>query len=779
MTKIIGQSIRRVEDPRFLRGEGRYVGDIRVPGMLEAAVLRSPHAHAKVRGVRTGRAEALPGVVAVLTGGMLARDGLVEAARLAGARLPIIAPETVHYVGQPVAVVVAGSRYEAEDGAEEVEVDYEPLPVVASIEAALTPHAPRVQEDVPSNIAVEKAVGYGDVEAAFREADVVVEEEFRIARAAAHALETRGILAVPDPATGGLTVWIGTQMPHAIRRALSLFLDLPERAVRVIAPDVGGAFGSKTANYPEDFLIPYLARRLNRPVRWLEDRREHFVSTLQGRQQVHRVRLAARRDGTLLAVDNTFWMDMGAYASWPHLLDRTITTLPGPYHLPHYRCAAHGVLTHKMPVGPYRGAGRPQGNFIMERMVDRLAEAIGMDPAEVRRRNFIEQKEMPYTTPLGITYDSGDYREALDKALEVAGYRRWREEQAKARSEGRYIGIGLSSYIEDTGGAGPYEAASARLEPDGSVTIYSGAPSSGQGHETTFAQVAAERLGLPVERVRVVATDTATISLGVGTFGSRSAGIATGAVWDACGKLEARMKEVAAALLEAAPEDLELVEGTVRVKGVPARAVTFEHLGQAGNAVSLNPLPLGAPPLPPGVFPGVEATAYMRSRAQYGNGTHISVVEVDPATGQIKLLAYAVAHDCGTLLNPTIVTGQVQGGVAHGVSTVLLEELQYDEAGQLMNGTYMDYLLPTASDLPPIVVEHLEHPSPFTPTGAKGVGEGGTIPALACVANAIEDALRPLGVRIRELPVTPDRLWTLIREAGGNPQREAPGGRAR
>ncbi|MGH2453046.1 MAG: xanthine dehydrogenase family protein molybdopterin-binding subunit [bacterium] len=758
MTRAIGQPIPRVEDPRLLRGEGRFIGDLRLPGALEAVVVRSPHAHARIERIDGAEAMHLPGVAAVFTAEELAREGLIEASQDAGARMPLAGWPEVSYVGQPVAVVVALSRYVAEDAADLVAVDYAPLPVVASIQAALAPDAPMVHPGLPGNVAVQKAATYGEVDAAFREAEIVVEEEFRIPRAAAHPLEGRGLLAVPDPATRGLTVWASTQRPHSLRAALAPFLGLPVWAVRVIAPDVGGAFGSKTFGYPEDFLIPWLAHRVGRPVRWLEDRREHFVATLHGREQLHRVRLAARRDGRLLAVDDAFWMDVGAFPSAASMMERTIATLPGPYRLPAYRATAHAVLTHKTPVGPYRGAGRPQGNYVMERMMDRLAEAVGMDPAEVRRINLIPSSAMPYTTGLDLVYDSGDYPAALDAVLATAGYRQRREEQAAARRQGRYLGIGLAAYIEDTGRAGPYEAALARLEPDGSVTIASGAPSSGQGHETTFAQVAAERLSLPIDRVRVALTDTAEIGLGIGAFGSRSAGIATGAIWEAAAGLERRLKEVAAALLEAAIDDLELVPGgAVQVKGVPSRTVTFEDVARVGATVSMEPLP-------PGVLPGLEVSATFRGRPQYANGVHVAVVEVDPETGQVSLRAYTVVHDCGTLLNPTIVTGQIRGGVAHGVSTVLLEELRYDEAGQLLSGTYQDYLLPTASDLPPITVEHLEYPSPFTPTGAKGAGEGGTIPALACVANAIEDALRPLGARIRELPVTPERVRALLRD---------------
>lgn len=738
----------------MIRGAGRFVCDIDLPGTLEVAFLRSSHAHARIRSISKQPALALAGVVTVITGDDLTDRGIDAAAKRANAPYPLLAQRTVHYVGEPVAAIVADSRYIAEDACDAVLVDYDVLPAVTTIADALTSSI-LVRDDISSNIAVQKVVGYGDVRLAFQEAEIILEEEFYIARASAHPLETRSVIAAPDPATNGLLVWSTTQLPHVVRRCLSALLGLPERDIRVIVPDVGGAFGSKSGCYPEELLVPYLARILSRPVRWIEDRREHFMATQHEREQLHRIRLAARRDGSLLAIDDTFWMDYGAYCAWPHMLDRTAFTIPGPYRLPNYRCEAHAVLTHKTPAGPYRGAGRPQGNYVMERMMDRLAAAIALDPAEVRRRNFIPTEQLPYTTPLGVTYDSGNYREALDKTLELLRYDYWRQEQARARGNERYIGIGLSSYIEDTGSAGPYEGASLRLEPDGSVTVYSGAPSSGQNHETIFSQVVAERLGLPLERVRVIATDTGHSSLGLGTFGSRTAGIAVSAVQQACVRLEQRLTELASQLLEAPPADLEITDAAVYVRGAPTRRVSFEQLAQLGNWVSLLPLP-------PGVEPGAEATAYFRGRAQYGNGAHACVVEVDPATGQVRLLVYVVVHDCGTLLNPMVVTGQVHGGVSHGISTVLLEELRYDQNGQLLTATYSDYLLPLASDLPDIVVEHVEYPSPFTPTGAKGAGEGGTIPALACVANAIEDALKPLRVRLTELPVSPSRLRTAV-----------------
>lgn len=756
IAQYLGQPIRRTEDYRFLRGQGCYVGDISVPDLLEVAFLRSSHAHARVVNLRTERAKSVSGVVAVLSGKDISADDLDQKAIKAGAFFPLLVCNMAHYVGEPIALVAALSRHVAEDGCDEVEVDYEPLPVVANIEAALAAGAPFVREDVENNVAVRKEIGYGNVEAGFREAEVVIEEEFRIARAAAHALEPRGILASPDTTTGGLTIWAGTQMPHLLRRAIAQFLGLPERLIRLIAPDVGGGFGSKAGIYSEDFLIPYVAWKLKRPVRWLEDRKEHFVATLQGREQIHKIRLGAKRDGKLVAVEDTLWMDMGAYPAWPHLMENSARTLPGPYNLPHYRCIINGVVTHKTPAGPYRGAGRPQGNFVMERMMDRLAEATDLDPAEVRRRNLIRSEEMPYEHPIGRTYDSGDYRKLLDETLKLIDYSDFRKKQKQTRKEGKFVGIGLSTYIEDTGGAGAYEGALVRLEVDGSFTVYSGAPASGQGHETIFAQAVAEYFGVPMERVHVNTTDTsAPLHLGLGTFGSRSAGIAVGAIWEACKKLELRLKQLAESLLEASAEDLEIRAGGVEVKGTPSRRVTFQQIGELGNSISFAPLP-------PGVLPGAEATGYMRGRPQYGCGTHACVVEVQQQTGEVKLLSYAVVHDCGTLLNPMIVTGQVHGGVAHGVGTALLEELRYDENGQLQNGTYMDYLLPTAGDLPMIRVEHLEFPSPFTPTGAKGAGEGGTIPALACVANAVEDALKPLGIRIRQLPITPNRLFELM-----------------
>ena len=760
-TEYLGQPIRRVEDLRFLQGKGRYVSDIEIPGLLDIAFVRSIYAHARIVGVRAASAEAISGVITVLSGLSDEAGKLDEKARKAGSIFSLLANKIVHYVGEPVALVAAQSRHMAEDGCDAVEVDYEPLPVLASIEAAMAEGAALVREDISNNIAVTKEAGYGNVDAGFGEADVILEEDFRVARAGAHALEPRGLVAVPDMVSGGLIIWAGTQMPHMLRRCIARFLDLREELVRVIAPDVGGAFGSKAGNYPEDFLIPYIAWKLQKPVRWLEDRKEHFVATLQGREQIQKVRLGAKRDGRLIVLEDTLWMDLGAYAAWPHLMENTMRTIPGPYALPHYRCSMNGVVTHKTPAGPYRGAGRPQGNFVMERMMDRLAESLGMDPAAVRKRNFISSDKMPYQHPIGRVYDSGDYGKALDEALKLIEYPEWREKQRQQSPDSEsYIGIGISSYIEDTGWAGAYEGALIRLEVDGTLTVYSGAPASGQSHETTFAQVVAQYFDIPIDRVRVMATDTsAPLQLGLGTFSSRSAGIAAGAIWESCKKLEPRLKELAECLLEASADDLELKSGGVEVKGSPGKRVSFQQIGETANS-----LPLW--PLQPGLLPGAEATGYMRSQGQYACGTHACVVEVRRDTGEVKLLRYMVVHDCGTLLNPMIVTGQVHGGVAQGIGTALLEELLYDENGQLQNGTYMDYLLPTAGDLPMIDVEHLEFPSPFTPTGAKGAGEGGTIPVLACIANAVEDALKPLGIRIRQLPITPNRLFELLNGSG-------------
>ncbi len=774
--RYVGAAVRRREDPRLLRGEGRFLDDVTLPGMLHAAFLRSPHAHARLRAVCTDRARALPGVAAVFTFADLARwlkplplfgappPGLTASVNVEFRQAPqrALCEDRARYVGEIVAMVVADSRARAEDALDLIEVDWEPLPAVVDMQAAAEPGAPLVHEAWGTNVAVAFTHAVGDVEGAFRRADVVVQETFRIQRYVGMPIETRGVIAAWDRLDGSLTTWNSTQVSHFVQQGLAATFGVPHHKIRVIAPDLGGGFGTKASGYPEDQLVPIAALVLGRPIKWVEDRREHMMGAAHARHQVHDIALAAARDGTILAVRDRIWLDLGAFNVWGIVLPyNTVAHLLGPHRVRALEVEVRGVVTHKTPNAPYRGAGRPETVFAMDRAVDRLARTLGLDPAEVRRRNYLRADELPWD--LGIpyrdgnrlVYDSGDFAGALEAALDAAGYQEFRREQERLRARGIYRGIGISGYVEGTA-IGPFEGATVKLDLDGRVLVATGAVSSGQGHETTFAQVAADVLGVPLEWVTVVGGDTAAVPFGVGTFASRSAVTAGNAVADACRQVRAKLVEAAAAVLEAAPADVEIEDGRAFVRGAPASAVTLDRVVRAA-------LPTFARA---GVrAPDFEATAYHHvPTVTFASAVHAAQVEVDPGTGLVRLLRYVVAHDCGKVINPLIVEGQIHGGVAQGVGGALLEELVYDDQGQLLTGSLMDYLVPTAPDLPPIETVHLECPSPRNPLGAKGMGEGGAISPPAAIANAIEDALVPFGVVIRETPVSPSRLLALIRD---------------
>ncbi len=774
--RYVGAAVRRREDPRLLRGEGRFLDDVTLPGMLHAAFLRSPHAHARLRAVCTDRARALPGVAAVFTFADLARwlkplplfgappPGLTASVNVEFRQAPqrALCEDRARYVGEIVAMVVADSRARAEDALDLIEVDWEPLPAVVDMQAAAEPGAPLVHEAWGTNVAVAFTHAVGDVEGAFRRADVVVQETFRIQRYVGMPIETRGVIATWDRRDGSLTTWNSTQVSHFVQQGLAATFGVPHHKIRVIAPDLGGGFGTKASGYPEDQLVPIAALVLGRPIKWVEDRREHMMGAAHARHQVHDIALAAARDGTILAVRDRIWLDLGAFNVWGIVLPyNTVAHLLGPHRVRALEVEVRGVVTHKTPNAPYRGAGRPETVFAMDRAVDRLARTLGLDPAEVRRRNYLRADELPWD--LGIpyrdgnrlVYDSGDFAGALEAALDAAGYQEFRREQERLRARGIYRGIGISGYVEGTA-IGPFEGATVKLDLDGRVLVATGAVSSGQGHETTFAQVAADVLGVPLEWVTVVGGDTAAVPFGVGTFASRSAVTAGNAVADACRRVRAKLVEAAAAVLEAAPADVEIEDGRAFVRGAPASAVTLDRVVRAA-------LPTFARA---GVrAPDFEATAYHHvPTVTFASAVHVAQVEVDPGTGLVRLLRYVVAHDCGKVINPLIVEGQIHGGVAQGVGGALLEELVYDDQGQLLTGSLMDYLVPTAPDLPPIETVHLECPSPRNPLGAKGMGEGGAISPPAAIANAIEDALAPFGVVIRETPVSPSRLLALIRD---------------
>jgi aerobic carbon-monoxide dehydrogenase large subunit len=774
--KYFGAAVRRREDPRFLRGEGRFVDDITLPGMLHAAYLRSPHAHARIRSIDTARARTMPGVAAVYTHADLARwmkplplfgaapPGLAAAVRfdVRQAEQFALCKEVARHVGEIVAMVVADSRARAEDAAEAIEVAWEPLPAVTDMVAGGEPGSPLLHPDWATNVAVAFTHGIGDAERALAAADVVIEETFRIQRYVGMPLETRGVVAQWDRRDGTLTTWNSTQVSHFVQQGLVHALELPPHKIRVIAPDLGGGFGTKASGYPEDVLVPLAARALNRPVKWIEDRREHMMGAAHARHQTHTLRLGARRDGTIVGLADRIWLDLGAYNVWGIVLPyNTVAHLIGPYRIRDMKVDVKGVVTNKTPNAPYRGAGRPETVFAMDRAVDCLARRLGVDPADIRRKNYIRADElpwdfgMPYRDGNPLVYDSGDFPAALEAALEAAGYAAFRRAQPALRARGVWRGIGVSGYVEGTA-IGPFEGVHLKLDLSGRVLVATGAVNSGQGHETAFAQVAADALGVPLDWVTVIGGDTAAVPFGVGTFASRSGVTAGNSVVDAARQVRAKLVAAAAALLEASAEDIEIEDGKAFVRGAPASAVELGKVVQAS-------IPTFARP---GVAtPDFEASAYHHvPTVTYASAVHVAQVEVDPGTGYVKLLKYVVAHDCGRVINPTIVEGQVHGGVAQGVGGALFEEMAYDDEGQLLTGTLMDYLVPSATDLPPIDTVHLEYPSPRNPLGMKGLGEGGAISPPAAIANAIDDALAPLSVRVTETPASPARVLALIEQ---------------
>jgi carbon-monoxide dehydrogenase large subunit len=769
-----------VEDRRLLTGKGAYVDDHRPPGLLHAAFLRSPHAHARIVRLDVSRARALPGVAALVAGEDLARWAKPMRARskmpeYRTTSFPPLARGKVRFAGEAVAVAVAESRYVAEDGVDRIVADYEPLPPVPDAEAALAPGAPLLHEEVGSNLFLAREFSRGEADAAVAAAHLVVRERFRFHRHTAVAMENRGCLALYDEGTGQLTLWTSTQCPGLVRDALADLLDLPENRIRVVATDVGGGFGAKSSLYPEELTVCALARWLGRPVKWIGDRREDLLATSQAWDEIIEAELAVSADGTILGLRAEVIADVGAYSIYPWTAAieavQTISFLPGPYRVPHYRGRARGVATSKAPAGPYRGVGRPVSTFVMEGLMDRAARRLGMDPAEIRLRNYIRTEDFPYRSPSGIVWDGVAITGAMERvreALDDAGTRAW---QAQSRGDGRWIGVGFASYVELTGigSAIPVapgaqiatgtEAATIRVDPSGTVTAIFGVASHGQGLETSLAQVVADELGVRLEDVRVLHGDTALSPYGTGTYASRSAVLAGGAGILTARVIREKALRIAAHLLEADPGDLEVSEGRVRVRGSPGSGVSLKEIASAAYA--------GTRRLPRGVEPGLEATRFYDPYfGTASTATHAAVVEVDPETFQVRVLRYVVAEDCGRIINPLIVEGQVHGGVAQGIGAALLEEVVYDERGQLLTATLMDYLLPTATELPPIEVHHLETPSPTALGGFRGMGEGGTIGAPAAIANAVTDALAPLGIEVSELPITPERLFRLVGRRG-------------
>ncbi len=761
------QGTRRQEDLRLLAGRGRFVGDIAPPGMLEMAVLRSPHAHARLVGIDASQALAAPGVTAVVTSADLGSAGrpiapVVSHPGLSAPRgtLPL-AQDVVRYVGEPVAAVLAENRYVAEDALEEINVVYEVLPIAPDPEAALQADAPRVHADLPDNCAGRWTVATGDVDAALKDADLVIRERFSIERGHGQPLEPRGIVARWDAVEETLTIWSSTQVPHTVRDGIAAALQLPARQVRAVVPDVGGGFGLKATLYPEEVVAAWLAHRTCRPVRWLEDRREHFVASVHDRLQIHEVEAAVDRTGRLVGIKHRVLVDLGAYTPFGLQVGSNVQLhIPGPYAVPNVRSEMVGTFTNRTPTGPWRGAGRPQGNFIMERVMDRIAADLGIDPAEVRRRNLIPPGQMPYLTGLNgpdgspVRYDGGDYPALLERVLTEFGYAERRDEQRTARSKGRLYGIGICCAVE-SGGGGPYEGARVWIEEAGNVLVAVGSSAQGQGHQTAFSRIVGQELGISPALVTVVGGDTRWIPHGIGTFGSRSLAVAGSAALLAAREVREKAIGLAARLLEAAPADLELAEGRVGIRGMPASGVTLSELVRAA-------FPRGGSAPFPGE-PGLVSTQYFSPRGlTWSSGAVACAVEVDPATAQVRILHYVAVHDCGNVLNPDLVEGQVVGAVANGVGNTLYERLAYDEQGQLITATFMDYLLPTAMEAPGVRMAHLCHPSAHNPLGVRGVGESGIIPVASVLAQAIEDALSGYGVKITRLPILPESIFAWL-----------------
>jgi carbon-monoxide dehydrogenase large subunit len=745
---VIGERVRRLEDPRLVRGGGRYVSDLRLDA-LHVGFVRSPHAHARIESVSLDAARSLPEVVAAYAAADLPElSKRVESEDTPGARgyYPL-ATDTVRYVGEPVAVVLATSAAALEDALEKVDISYDPLPAVVDPEAALEGGA-LVWDDRPGNVVLEMSFGFGDVEAAFRDADAVVEYSFTFERSAAASLETRAVAALPGEGEVRLHLQDSTQAPHHIRAALARYFDLPEQAVRVTVPDVGGGFGPKGRTYPEEIVLAALAMRQGRAVRWVSTRSEDLATTGQGRGQIHHARLAAREDGTILAVEDRVINDAGAYTpNGMGIVFNTVRHLMGPYRLPALSAHVVGAFTNKTVSSALRGGGRPEGVFMVERLLDRLATHLGLDPLEVRRRNIIPPDAFPYDTGLRmggrpVVYDSGDFPGYLAATADAIGYDSFRARQAEARKRGEYLGLGLGLLIESTGVG--TEGGRARLDTDGVLHVSVGSPSTGQGHATVFAQIAAEGMGVPIEDVRVESGDTERDPEGTGTFASRMTFDGGNAVASAVTALREEVLERAGMMLEASPADLTIENGRVSVRGYRERMVSLAEVAAAAEAK------------------GQDLAAQIEFAPEHGSAwagaANAAIVRVDVETGLVSIERYVVVHDSGILINPALVEGQVQGGVVHGIGNVLFEACIYGPDGQYLSGSFADYALPQFDNVPAVEIHHVETPSPFSRLGVKGAGESGTIGALPTLIGAIEDALAPFSIRLDRMPVTPETI---------------------
>jgi carbon-monoxide dehydrogenase large subunit len=780
--KLLGARVKRREDPRFLTGQGNYVDDIVRPGMLHAAFLRSPHAHAEILSVDVDAARELEGVHAVLTAADIAPHckPMVANSLFDGwqtSEWHALASGRVRFVGEAVAIVVADDRYLAEDALDFITVDYDPLPALSSIDAALAEDAEPLRVGWTHNNFLHREFKLGNPDTAFAEADGVLDVELLSNRSSGIPLECRAVVAEYDRGQEELTAWVSCQVPHLVRTGLADHLDIPEHRIRVVAPDVGGGFGIKAMLYPEELVVSVAARLVGRPIKWVEDRQEHLLASMHAREHRHRVSVAYTSDGVITGLRAKIWVDCGAYSAWPwaSAMEAGMASgiLPGQYRIQNYECETFSVATNKCFTGPYRGVARPAANFSIERALDEVAHVLGMDPLELRRINYVRKEDFPYTSVTGMLYDSGSFIESMDKVAGEAGYAELRRRQEEARAEGRYLGIGFSSYTEQTAHGSQewakrgvqvvpgFDSSLVRMDPSGFVTVQVSTHSHGQGHETTIAQVVADELSLPMEQIRVQFGDTATSPYGHGTFASRSAVMGGGAAMQSAQQVRDLLLRFAGEQLEADPADLELRDGYAIVKGSPSTRVSVADLARWTYH-----RPEKLPPGMQAVLEGTTSYDAAPGSGTFTNAAHLVLVEVDVETGGIDVQRYWVTEDCGTMINPLIVDGQVHGGVAQGLGGALMEEFIYDEVGQLTTTTFKDYRLIGTTDVPRIDVTHLETKSPTTHLGTKGMGEGGAISPGAAIASAVADALTPLGhVFVNELPLTPERVLRFVDQA--------------
>ena len=766
--KYVGQPVQRTEDARLVSGLAHYVDDIPLSDLHHVAMVRSIHAHARIRSIDTSQARNMPGVVAVFTGQDCAGIGSVPcASSLDGLKVPhhpVLAIDKVRHVGEPLAAVVADTLYRARDAAESIVVDYEPLPAVVDLDHAASAASARIHEQFSDNVALVWTLAGGSVEEAFQKADRIVKERLVHQRLVPVAMEPRAVMARYFPGEKELTLWSSTQIPHLMRTQVAIMLGMPENRLRVIAPEVGGGFGSKLNVYGEEALLGFISVRLGKPVKWIETRRENFAGTIHGRGQTGDLEIAVAANGKILGLRYTVTADLGAYLQLltPAIPTLTGLMLTGAYDIPNVRMDVKGVFTTKVATDAYRGAGRPEATYVIERALDLVAFELKMDPVDVRRANFPQRSQFPFKTGTGLLYDSGNYDAPLKKAIRLSQYAKWRRDQERLRKKGRYIGIGVSSYVEICAlgpspamPAGGWESATVRVEPTGKVTVLTGASPHGQGQETSFAQIVADMLGVALEDVLVLHGDTGIVQYGIGTFGSRATAVGGTAVYRATQSLLKKCTLLAAHLLGVDKRQVKFSDGIFTSTADAAKSVTVQELALACHL---------AKNLPPDFEPGLSATSFFEPKNfTFPFGTHICVVEVERETGALRILKYVAVDDCGKVINPMLVDGQVYGGIVQGLGQALMEEAIYDEIGQLVTGTLMDYAIPKAHDVPLMELDRTVTPSPVNPLGVKGVGEAGTIGSTPAVVNAVVDALRPFGVRHIDMPLRPEKLWRLMR----------------